>query len=127
MMVTYFLASVMGWYLLIMGLLLLFRRDIVTSAMSDVMAQRGLLFVIAFITLIIGLMIVVSHNIWVMGWPVIITILGWLAVISGLIRLYCPETIHRMWDKMATKPEIFSIAGVLILLLGLFLLYKVYF
>ncbi len=126
-MVTVFLACVLGWYLVIMGLFLIVRRSVVIAAMSDIMAQTGLLFVIAFITLIAGLMIVVSHNVWVMSWPVIITIIGWLALISGIIRLFCPEFIHRMWRKISVKPETFTISGVIILLIGLFLLFKMYF
>lgn len=126
MSTTYFIATVLGWYLVIMSLLLIFKRHIVTSAMRDVMAQPGLLLVMAFITLIIGLLLVVSHNIWVMGWPVIVTIIGWLAVISGIIRLFCPEFIHRTWNKMVDKPHAFTVAGVIILIIGLFLLFEVY-
>lgn len=126
-MVTPFLASVLGWYLVIMGLFLIVRRDVVIAAMNDIMAQAGLLFVIAFVTLIIGLMIVVSHNLWVMSWPVIITIIGWLALISGIVRLFCPEFIHRMWNKMAAKPETFMISAIIMLVVGLYLLFKIYF
>lgn len=126
-MTTYFLATVLGWYLVIMSLLLIFRREVVTSAMQNVMEQPGLLLIIAFITLIIGLLMVVSHNYWVMGWPVIVTLFGWLALISGLIRLFSPETVHKMWNKMGDKPHTFTTAGVILLVIGLFLLFQVYF
>lgn len=126
-MMTAFLACVIAWYLVIMGLFLMVRRDVAIAAMNDIMAQTGLLFVIAFITLIVGLMIVISHDVWVMSWPVIITIIGWLALISGIVRLFCPEFIHRMWNKMAAKPESFTISGIIMVLIGLFLLFKIYF
>jgi hypothetical protein len=126
-MATAFLASVLGWYLVIMALFLILRRNLVIAAVNDIMAQSGLLFVVAFITLIIGLMIVVTHNVWVMSWPVIITIIGWLALISGIIRLFCPEFIHRMWGKMAANPGGLTISGIIMLLIGLFLLFKIYF
>lgn len=126
MTTTYFLATVLGWYLVIMSLLLIFRRNIVTAAMSDVMAQPGLLLVIAFITLILGLLMVASHNVWVMGWPVVVTLFGWLALISGLIRLFCPEVVHKMWHKMEASAATFTIVGIVLLLIGLFLLFKVY-
>lgn len=127
MMTTYFLAMVVGWYLLITGLLLVFKRNVVVSAMNDIIGQNGLLFFIAAVTLIVGLLMVASHNVWVMGWPVVITLLGWLAVISGIIRMFCPETVHMMWRKISAKPEILTVSGVIVLIIGLFLLFKVYF
>lgn len=126
-MMTAFLATVLGWYLLIMGLFLIFRRNVVTTAMSDIMAQPGLLLVVAFITLIVGLLIVISHNIWVPAWPVIITIIGWLTLISGIVRLFYPEFIQRNWNKLSARPQSFMVSGIIILLIGLFLLFRVYY
>lgn len=127
MMTTYFIATVLGWYLVIMSLLLIFRRDVVTAAMRDVMAQPGLLLIVGVITLFIGLLMVISHNYWVLAWPVIVTVFGWIVLISGVIRLFCPETVHKMWGRMANKPEAFTVAGIVMLILGLFLLFQVYF
>ncbi len=127
MFATYFLAIVLGWYLVIMGIFLISRRGVILSAMNNIMAQPGLLLIVGFITLLIGLLMVASHNVWVMGWPVIITIIGWVAVISGIIRLFCPETVHHMWNRMLTKPETFTASGIVMLLLGFYLLFNVYF
>ncbi|MDR3442708.1 MAG: DUF308 domain-containing protein [Legionella sp.] len=127
MMTTYFIATVLGWYLVIMSLLLIFRRDVVTAAMRDVMAQPGLLLIIGVITLFIGLLMVISHNYWVLAWPVIVTVFGWIALISGIIRLFSPETVHKMWGRMANKSETFTVAGIIMLIIGLFLLFQVYF
>jgi hypothetical protein len=30
------------------------------------------------------------HNRWTNGWPVLVTVLGWLAVFSGLARMLFP-------------------------------------
>ena len=32
-----------------------------------------------------------THNVWTADWRVVITILGWLAVITGAIRIVCPQ------------------------------------
>lgn len=127
MITTYFLATVLGWYLVIMGLFVLFRRDVLISATNDLVAQPGAFLIIAFITLIVGLLMVISHNFWLIGWPVVITILAWMTVISGLIRLFYPEFALRMWNKIIEKPEILTISGIVMLLIGLFFLFKIYF
>lgn len=126
-MYTNFLAAVLGWYLVIVSLLLLVRREIIVTAMKELMGQRALMLFVGIITLIIGLLMVLSHNVWVMGWPVIVTVFAWLILIGGLFRLYCPDTVYKIWSKMLDKSELFIINGVISLLIGLFLLYKVYF
>ena len=125
-MTTYCLATVVGWYLVIMSLLLLFRRTIVISGVTNIMDQPGLFLVVAFFTVIIGLLMVSSHNLWVMGWPVLVTLIGWLVLISGLVRLFFPDTIHRMWHRLLAKTEVFTFVGIVLLIIGLFLLIKVY-
>lgn len=126
-MSTNFLASALGWYLVIMSLLLLARREVVVTAMRELMGQRAAMLVVGIITLIIGLLMVLSHNVWVMGWPVIVTVFAWLILIGGLFRLYCPDTVYKVWNKMINKSEVFITSGVITLVIGLFLLYKVYF
>lgn len=126
MATTYFLAAILGWYLVIISLFLICRRENVLGSMNNIIAQPGLLLVVAFITLIIGLLMVLSHNVWVLGWPVLVTLFGWIALLSGLIRLFFPEIVHRIWGKMIIKPELFTGFGVVFFIIGLFLLYQVY-
>ncbi|PWY56456.1 hypothetical protein DGG96_02435 [Legionella qingyii] len=124
---TNFLAAVLGWYLVIVSLLLLVRRDIVVTAMRELMSQRAVMLVVGIMTLIIGLLMVLSHNVWVMGWPVIVTVFAWLILIGGLFRLYCPDTVYKIWNRVIDKSELFITIAVITLIIGLFLLYKVYF
>ena len=123
---TTYLATVLGWYLVIVSLFLLFRQDYVKSIMSDMLAQRAFIFIIGFITLILGLLMVVGHNIWVMGWPVVITLFAWATVVSGILRLAFPEIAIKMGHHMMRKPIYLNIVSVIFLLLGVFLLYKVH-
>jgi hypothetical protein len=69
---------------------------------------------------IAGLAIIRVHNIW-RGWPVLLTLAGWLYLIFGLFRVFFPRA------KQA--PESNSIyAGLIVLCLaGVFLTYKAYF
>ncbi len=126
-MISLFLATVIGWYLVITSVFLLFRHETLKSAMNDVLAQRGLLLILAIITLILGLLLVASHNIWVMGWPVVITLFAWLVLITGLLRLFLPDMAIKMGHAFLHHPVRMKIAGVVFLIIGLFLLYWAYF
>src|SRR6476619_3317325 len=39
-----------------------------------------------------GLSIVRVHNRWMLGWPVMITLVGWFATSGGLFRMFLPDT-----------------------------------
>lgn len=41
--------------------------------------------------LVAGLSIVLAHNRWTGGWPVLITVVGWFAIVGGLVRMFFPE------------------------------------
>lgn len=126
-MATLFLATVIGWYLVIFSLLILFRHEHVRLVITDIMANRGMFFILALMTLILGLVMVVSHNIWVMGWPVIITVFGWLVLIAGIIRLFFPDAAFKMKLAFINNPMKMNIAAVVFLFIGLYLLFHVYY
>lgn len=127
MELTTFLASVLGWYLVIVSLFMLFRREMLESVMKDILAQRALLFLFGLLTLIIGLLLVVSHNIWVMAWPVVITLIAWITLISGIVRLVFPELVIKMGYKQLQNTHALTAIGIIGFVLGLYLLFKGYF
>ena len=55
--------------------------------------QPGLMFPLVLLLLICGLLIIVGHNIWVADWHVIVTIVGWLTVLKGVIVLMFPQVL----------------------------------
>lgn len=126
-MATAFLATVIGWYLVVFGLLTLCRYEQLRGVVNDVLGHRGLLFIIAIITFILGLLMVVSHNIWIMGWPVIITVFAWLVLISGIMRLFFPDTVTRVGLSLSNNSTYMYISAVVLLLIGLYLLSHVYY
>lgn len=126
-MSTIFLATVIGWYLVITSLFLLLRHTQVKSIMADIVDHRALFFMVALLTLIIGLLIVVSHNVWVWGWPVVITILGWLVLLSGFVRLLYLDKARSMANSFIHHPVRMQVVAGIFLLIGLFLLFHVYY
>ena len=53
-----------------------------------------LIYLSGVLSLLAGLAIVIAHNRWSGGWPVIITVLGWLMVIGGVIRIVVPQVMQ---------------------------------
>lgn len=125
-MATIFLATVLGWFLVIVSFFLLFRHQHMKLIMADVIGHTGLFFVFALITLIIGLLMVTSHNVWVMGWPVVVTLFSWVILLSGLLRLMWPEMAMQMGQSFFRHPIRMQATGGVLLIIGLFLLFHAY-
>ena len=64
-----------------------------------------------------GLSIVRAHNLWTYGWPVMVTLVGWIGILGGLFRMFAPE-VHQGGQDIATYTVItvlFIIGGLLTL------------
>ena len=118
-----FLAKVIGLYLLIAGLMLLIRRGAVGEVIDDITRSPALVAFAGSISLAIGLLLVVSHNHWSRDWTVVVTLLGWLALLQGVIRLFYPEGVVR-WAKTLASAGATGAAGVIVFAIGGFLAYR---
>ena len=121
-----FLARLIGPMLVVLAIGLLARQDSWRAMANDFVANRPLLFLSGFLTLLGGLALVNTHNVWEAGWPVIITILGWLAVIGGTARMLFPETVVGISARMLKEKTWLTVAGAVEGLLGLWLCYAGY-
>jgi hypothetical protein len=53
-------------------------------------------------TVIVGLLIVTYHNRWAKDWTVLITVLGWLALLKGIAFIVWPQGVQRVSDRVMT-------------------------
>lgn len=65
-------------------------------------AQKNKNILLAIITLILGLVTVISHNIWQGSWQICITVLGYLTLIKGFIRIL---NLNVLEDKLTQHTE----------------------
>jgi len=73
-------------------------------------------------TATIGGLIVLLNNVW-HGWPVIITIFGWLCVFGGAIRILIPDKVRGLGEAMLQKPNFLIGSGTAQALIGALLCY----
>ncbi len=121
-----FLARLIGPMMLAVGAGLLIDQRAFKEMAAEFLASRTLLFLSGFLTLLGGLAIVNTHNVWELGWPVVITIIGWLAVIGGTVRIVWPAVAKSVGNRMLERAEAITAAGGFNLLLGVFLCYMGY-
>jgi hypothetical protein len=73
-----------------------------------------------------GLAIVRAHNVWSGGWRVVVTVLGWLAVIGGILRMFLPFWAASIASTLGQSSTPVRIGTLLPLLVGGFLTYKAF-
>ena len=117
------LAKIIGPTLAAIGASIVLNATQFREVAQDIMRSPGLVFVIGHIALPAGIATVLVHNVWVAGWPVIVTILGWLAIVGGTIRILAPQRASAAGREALTNPRTLIIAGCVWLLIGLTLSY----
>jgi uncharacterized protein YjeT (DUF2065 family) len=120
------IAGLIGPLLAAMGVAMLINRNLFPSMIGEVAHNYALIFLSGLLILLAGLAIVRVHNVWTGGWRVLITALGWLAVVSGLVRMWFPQAAAPIAEALAGNTAALSIAGLVVLALGAFLSFKAY-
>ena len=121
-----FLAQLIGPVLIVIGVGLLLKKTEFREMATDFLSSRALIFVSGLLTLVTGLAIVLTHNVWEFNWPVIITILGWLSVFGGVFRILFPDSVQSVGTSMLDKPAVMTVSGAIQIVLGLWLSYVGY-
>jgi hypothetical protein len=116
-----FIARILGPVLVIIGISLLVERGTFSVIAGDFARNGALIYLSGLIALAVGLAILNVHHIWVRGWPVVITIFGWLALIGGIFRILATSLVQRMADAVIANPRWLIVGGVGTLVLGGFL------
>ncbi|MFZ4800333.1 MAG: hypothetical protein ACOYMA_22780 [Bacteroidia bacterium] len=109
------LAQIIGPTLSVMTLAEMINLSIWENKIPSVTFLNGALLFVA------GVSIIRVHNFWVSSWIVLITLVGWFVLISGLLRMFFPNA-NQGGENMPT----YSFLTVLFLI-GLFLTLKGYY
>ncbi len=87
-----FVARVLGVIYLAVGFgLFLFRETYILALRK--LVNPVYMMPAAFMAVVGGMALVSYHNLWVSDWRVIITIIGWIALIKGILLLLIPSYI----------------------------------
>jgi hypothetical protein len=100
-----FLAKLIGPFALALGLGVLVNRAHARTVLDEFIRSRALMLLAGMISMPAGLAIVLTHNVWAADWRVLITVIGWLAAITGAFRLIAPETAIKFGLRAYDAPN----------------------
>ena len=118
-----FLARLLGPLLLLPGVGLLINQRAFRTMASEVIGSVTLVYLFGLMDFAAGLAIVLVHNVWVADWRVLITLLGWLLLVRGLVRVLLTETVMGYAKNIMRGQNVYLISGIVLSLLGLVLCY----
>jgi hypothetical protein len=94
---------------------------------KQLLSSRPLIFIAGMIPLVAGLSIVLTHNVWVKDWRVLITIFGWFAIFVGAFRIMFSQVVSKNGARMIAKPETLPTVATVLGVLGCIFAYFGYF
>lgn len=109
------LAQIIGPTLSVMTLAEMINLSIWETNIPSVTFLNGVLLFVA------GISIVRVHNFWVRSWTILITLIGWLTLIVGLLRVFFP-TAKQGGENFSTY-----LILIVLFVVGLFLTLKGYY
>lgn len=120
---SYVLAQMFGLYFVITGIIMLSRMPHYRSVIHKLDANDPMISLGASFGLLLGLFLIIVHNIWLWEPRLLITIICWFIAIKSLLWLAIPETLLEWSKRIYAGPGYLVVVGIL-LVVGVFLLTK---
>jgi hypothetical protein len=126
MTTSQFIARIVGPVLVVVSIGVLANGAQYRAIVDEFLKSPALIYLAGVLGLLGGLAIVNVHNSWARGWPLIITVFGWLAVVSGTVRTLAPQVVETAGAAITTQPWFVMGVAILFLAIGGFLSFKGY-
>jgi uncharacterized membrane protein HdeD (DUF308 family) len=118
-----FLARLLGPLFLLPGVFVLTNPRVFRTMTAEVVGSITLIYLFGLVDFAAGLAIVLTHNLWVANWRVLITLIGWLMLIRGAVRIAAPDQIKGYAAKIIRNERIYPVTGTVAVILGLIFCY----
>jgi hypothetical protein len=121
------IAALLGPTLVATAAMVLLNLDAIPAIVDELSKSPMLIVLAGYAAFVPGLAIVYFHNRWTGGWPVLITLVGWLSLVIGLIRMVFPMQLAEIMAKSA--PALLNVmpaVAAIFLLIGGVLSYRAY-
>jgi vacuolar-type H+-ATPase subunit I/STV1 len=122
---TLFLSKLIGLYCIIASLSMMTRRQATVETVTALLQNPSMMLILGVITLAAGLAMVLAHNIWSGGaLTVIVTLVGWMALIKSLFFLFLPHEMEAgLFLGQLHYRQLFYVYAAISLGLGIYLTY----
>ncbi len=121
-----FIARLIGPTFIVIGVGVLLNGSFYDTMIAEAVRSPTLIYFAGLFALVPGLAILNVYRAWTADWRVIITILGWLMVIGGVMRIVLPQLIATLATDIYSGTAVLSIFAVIVLVVGGYLSFEGY-
>jgi hypothetical protein len=112
------IARLIGPLFAALGLGMLLNSTFYAAAVGEGAHSPVLIAIAGMATLVAGTAILNAHRAWTADWRVLVTVIGWMFIIAGLIRLILPTVAETVAPAIYSGPAALMVAGVVVLIVG---------
>ena len=121
--VTLFLAQAFGLYFLIGGLGLVLNQSSLKSFIARFSSDRASVMMGGFVALLVGIPLVLIHNLWGGTLEIIVSVLVWITFIKGAVRVLVPDMLVKMSENLSNKIGMIKLMVWIMVAFGAYLTY----
>ena len=92
-------AKILGIYLVLSGLFLIFRGKTVANLLKDFFGHPAIVYLTGVILIFLSSLFIIQHNVWDGTWRTVVTFFAWVVLLKGLAYIFVPEALHKMVTK----------------------------
>lgn len=111
---VYWLARIIGPFFFIMGLWMYLRGDEIQKIWDSIKANPALFYIGGVLNLLIGLTMLSTYSSWSFGIPLLLTLLGYLITIRGIVSIFAPERVIEMTERLLPMQKSISLIPLVI-------------
>jgi hypothetical protein len=103
------LASVFGPLLLIVGVWGIFYHDNLMKVVASFKATPAAAYLMGLLNVLFGLVILHHYNVWSTGLGVLVTLLGWVFLVRGLLSFFIPQLLHKLTMAKGSRVKVCAV------------------
>lgn len=92
-------AKLLGMYLVLSGLFLIFRGKTVPHLLKDFFGHPAIVYLTGVILILLSSLFIIQNNVWDGTWRTIVTFFAWVVLLKGIAYIFVPEHLHKMVTK----------------------------
>ena len=120
------IARLIGPLFVAIGVGILLNAPFYVGSVIEAVHSPTLVYMSGVASMLAGLAMLNAYRAWTADWRVIVTILGWLMAIGGIVRIVLPQVAATVAPELYSGPTALMITGAIVLVLGGILTVKGY-
>ncbi|MGI9388083.1 MAG: hypothetical protein ACR2OX_11685 [Methyloligellaceae bacterium] len=120
------LARIIGPMFLVVGLGPLLHPHHYRNMIKAFIQNSELYYFSGVLAFIVGIAMILFHNLWVADWRVVITVIGWMSLFKGTVRILFPTIGVKLVTSFDEKSGLLTALSIPVLIFGVWLSYEGY-